>query len=377
MTHGEIIECKEPAIAKSALYFYIVKWFLLACCALFAGGVFYFGSEKTDQYTTQPNQAGLEELGHYFFFDKNLSVNGKLACSSCHDPNLAFTDGYRVSLNANAEILQRNSPSILNLNNRTFFSWSDPSINSLIFQLDRPLFSEHPVEMGLKGNEQQILHRISEQPGYKELYYKAFGKSINSIQWSELKNALVAYELKLQSRNSKYDFFLKSNDTTVFTASEFAGLQIFMADSIGCSNCHGGIDFFHPKLGALMANTGLYNCNGSYPLQDIGLQIHTNRHSDNGVFRIPTLRNVLLTAPYYHDGSSTSLEEVIMNYERGGRLRGNSDCNEDGAHHPNRDVRMKKFELSPKQRKNLIAFLGTLTDTTYLNQYYFNDPRQP
>ncbi len=314
------------------------------------------------------------EMGHFLFFDKDLSRDGNLSCSHCHDPLLAFTDGYRVSMNGNAELLLRNAPSLLNINRRSFFSWSDPNITDLAMQMQRPLFALHPEEMGLMNRESEIVERLSKKKIYRKLYPKAYGRSIDCLKFDDLIECIIYYERNLQSRNSKFDKFLQSRDSSYLTANEKIGMRLFFSDSLFCHGCHGGLDFFEPKQGMGMANIGLYNCNGSYPLRDLGLQRHTGLSKDNGVFRIPSLRNVAITSPYYHDGSEISLEEVIMNYERAGRKINTPGCESDGALHPNVDKRISKFSLSAEQRRALIAFLHTLTDTSYLSQYYFNNP---
>lgn len=346
-------------------FFFTFMFFCLGCIA------------EENQTQEVNREKALSELGHFLFFDKRLSLRSKLSCSSCHDPQFAFSDGYRVSLNDRAEKLLRNSPSILNLNERDFFSWSDPSISTLEKQMIRPLFSTHPLEMGIKGNEHKILQRIKTDVKYQKIYREAFGYSIDSITLEDVIHAIAYYEIGLQSRNSKFDQWKKTGYRSGLTPSEISGYNIFMSDSVNCNACHGGHDFYSPENGDPMANTGLYNCNSSYPAEDQGYQMHTGDYNHNGVFRIPTLRNIAITAPYYHDGSSISLEEVIKNYERGGRKNLGSNCNGDGADHPNVDDRLKKFSLSDKQRSDLIAFLHTLTDTSYLKEYYFQDPINP
>jgi cytochrome c peroxidase len=339
--------------------------------------IVYLTMETNVQKKSFPSKDAMAELGHYFFFDKKLSYNFARSCASCHDPFLAFTDGYRLSLNSEAQLLKRNAPSLLNINQRTSFDWSNPDVNSMILQMERPLFSVKPVELGLTGNEEIILQRFRQDKLYQQLYENAFHKSILNLSVKESLGSIAAYEISLQSRNSIYDQYLKSRDSTLFTSQEWMGLNLFFSDSISCNRCHGGLDFFEPERGGDFANIGLYNCEGSYPVRDLGLQEHTGDVGDNGVFRIPGLRNVALTGPYYHDGSSNSLEEVIKNYERGGRLNSVDDCEGDGAMHPNSDGRMQNFQLDEKSRKAIIAFLHTLTDTSYLRNEYFLDPFNP
>ncbi len=231
---------------------------------------------------------------------------------------LAFTDGYRRSLNAEAALLQRNAPSILNLNYRTSFDWANPENDDLRKQMERPFFSTEPVELGIKGHERTILQRFISDKTYARLFSKAFHQPVDSISIDAIMTAIAAYEVSLQSRKSRYDQYLKHKRRNFLSKQEELGLKLFFSDSLGCKSCHGGRDFYEPVSGSRFANTGLYNCSGSYPSSDIGLEYYSKKVSDNGAFRIPGLRNVALTAPYYHDGSAGTLSEVILNYERGG-----------------------------------------------------------
>lgn len=323
---------------------------------------------------SKSGQKALHELGHHFFFDVRLSYNLKKSCSSCHDPSLAFSDGYRLSLNSEALMLKRNASSLLNINRRTCFDWANPKINDLKEQMKRPLFSNHPIELGFEGHEDEILNRFKSDSLYQLLYWNAYGSKISMLNINEVIDCIVAYEMGLQSRFSIYDQFIKTKDTLIFTEQELMGYKLFFSDSISCHQCHGGEDFFEPTVGGSFANIGLYNCNGMYPSRDRGYFEHSKNSSDDGVFRIPTLRNVTITSPYYHDGSGNSLEEVIKNYEHHGRNIFSGDCIGDGALHPNVDARLKRFQLDEHKRKALIAFLHTLTDTSYLSNSYFLDP---
>ena len=328
----------------------------------------------TNNKNNKTNSEALIELGRYFFFDKRLSYDQGLSCSTCHNPNLAFTDGYEVAINSKAENLRRNTPTILNINNRTNFNWANSKITSLKVQIERPMFGQHPTEMDISGHEKEILSRFIKDAVYKKLYKEVFQASINQITIPQIIEAITTYELQLQSRNSRFDQFKKNGDSSLLTDFEWLGFKIFHADSIECNACHGGADFFEPDRGPEFANIGLYNCNQSYPPHDPGLQEEDGDQDNNGVFRIPTLRNIALTAPYYHDGSEESLIQVIKNYERGGRKIESGPCKGDGKDHPSKDGRLQVFHLTEYERAALIAFLQTLTDTSYLHKDLFVDP---
>ncbi|MEO6191327.1 MAG: cytochrome c peroxidase [Saprospiraceae bacterium] len=315
-----------------------------------------------------------KELGHLLFFDRRLSYDLSKSCSSCHDPLLAFSDGYKVSFNNNAEALLRNSPTLLNINERQSFNWANSKITTLRQQMQRPLFNIHPIELGLIGHEKIILRRFQIDSNYKKIYSDCYHIGIQNITTDDIIEAISSYILNLQSRNSRYDQFLSIKDSTLLNGEEWLGFNLFNSDSIGCGTCHGGKDFFEPIRGRQFANIGLYNCNNSYPASDLGLQEEDNDSNYNGVFRIPTLRNISLTAPYYHDGSEESLQQVILNYERGGRIIIQGSCAGDGNLHPNKDGRLQSFTLDEKKRNSIISFLNTLTDTTYLQNPIFRNP---
>ena len=316
----------------------------------------------------------LKELGHLLFFDNNLSYGRNISCASCHDPQLAFTDGYVVSVNSNAEKLLRNSPSLLNLQRRHSFNWPNSKITTLEEQMNRPLFGTHPVELGLMDHEEEIFLRFGQNKHYKKLIGQCCTLCNGKLTIEIVKKAIARYINGLESRQSAFDKFKLSGDSSILPSLAREGLKLFHSDSIDCAACHGGNDFFEPDRGGDFANIGLYNCNGEYPARDPGLQSEDGDKDYNGVFRIPTLRNVAITAPYYHDGSESSLDQILRNYERQGRIVNYGDCRGDGSQHPMTDGRMQKFSLNDHQRQAIIAFLETLTDTSYLTDPYFSNP---
>lgn len=353
----------------------INKYFKIVIGILMINILFHCTSNRL---TVQSNieKSEIITFGRTLFYDKNLSWNKKLSCASCHDPNLAFTDGYRKALNGDADVLKRNTPSLLNTNSYTFLNWADTSISDYRKQLNRPLYSEHPIEMGWKGRENEILQRVRQNPFYGSLYQEAYHHLVKNITIQEIKESLTMFVSNLNQRNSRYDQWIQNKKLNDLTESELIGYRLFTSDSLGCLDCHGGVDFNQARNGNNLANTGLYNCQDSYPLQDRGLQDLNQNPKDNGRFRIPSLRNVAITSPYYHDGSANTLEEVILNYERRGRLFVKGECVGDGSKHPMLDSRLKTFTLSSTSRKSLIAFLGTLTDTSYTSQNRYTQPLQ-
>jgi cytochrome c peroxidase len=187
----------------------------------------------------------------------------------------------------------------------------------------------------------------------------------------------------LISGRSPFDRYVFDDDRAALSESAKRGMTLFFSPRIGCAQCHSGLNFSgpliyegHEQAGAIFANTGLYNLDGrgSYPPSDRGLIDATGRSADMGRFRVPTLRNVALTAPYMHDGSLSSLDEVIDHYARGGRQCAQQDCSDvtraDDRRNPRLDPRVRAFVLSKTDRADLIAFLDSLTDREFVD-----DPR--
>lgn len=311
-------------------------------------------------------------LGRRLFYDQRLSINGARSCASCHAPELAFTDGYRRSLSIDGFNVTRNSPSLINTKFLPSLTWADTSIKNFTTQMDGPMFSEHPQEMGWKGNEAIILDRLNQDPVYQQLLKSVFPKQ-QSYTVALVKNAIAAFEETLVSFNAPYDKYLRGQ-TNALSPSARRGANLFFSGRTKCGVCHEG------KLlgGENFANVGLYNVGdtNSYPLSDRGLFNKTANPEDDGSFRIPSLRNVLLTAPYMHDGSVATIEEVIDIYVAGGRNIADGPYAGDGRKNSKKDMRVKPFSLSVEERKDLIAFLASLTDSSVLNNPRWKNPFQ-
>lgn len=318
----------------------------------------------------------LETLGHYLFFEKKLSLSAEKSCASCHDPNFAFADGYNRSLGLYGDPVLRNAPSLLNVRDRFALGWADDGLKSLEKQMERPLFGMHPPEMGAFGQEDLILSRLKQSKFYRKYFRKLFPHEAEPIRFPNIIIAIAAYEKGLNSMNSPYDRYLETKDTTQFGFREIRGMHLFFSDRLSCINCHHGRHLDEPDRGFEYANVGLYFCENLYPDRDRGLFDVTGDSLDIGRFRIPSLRNVAITAPYFHDGSVQNLNELIEIYSRGGRYNKSGDCPGDGKDHPNRDPRMSEFQLSEEEKKDLLHFLYALTDTSYLRNPYFLNPHR-
>jgi cytochrome c peroxidase len=307
------------------------------------------------------------ELGRRLFHETRLSSTGRYACASCHRPELAFTDGRPRALGATGEAVKHNAMSLANVAYNAALTWGDARVHSLESQMRRPLFGEHPVEMGLTHGGRAALDALSADATYRDLFAAAFAGDAKPISMRHVIKAIAAFERSLISGRSPFDRYVFDDEPTALSDSEKRGMALFFSTRVGCVQCHSGINFSgpliyegHEKNSALFANTGLYDMDGrgGYPAQDQGLIDVTHRAADMGRFRVPTLRNAALTAPYMHDGSLASLEQVLDHYSRGGHKN---------AH---KDSRIRPLSLSPSERADLIHFLESLTDREFVD-----DPR--
>jgi cytochrome c peroxidase len=307
------------------------------------------------------------ELGRRLFGEPRLSITGQYACSSCHQPELAYSDGKSRALGATGEETKRSAMSLSNVAYNPAFTWGDPRIDTLERQMLRPLFNQHPVEMGLAGRQRNALQALSSDPTYLRAFSEAFPASPKPLSTPNVIKAIAAYERTLISGRAAFDRYVFDDDDSALAPEAKRGMALFYSKRVGCGQCHGGINFSGPirsrgqqKISALFANNGLYSIDGrgAYPTADIGLMAVTHRTTDMGKFRVPTLRNIALTAPYMHDGSMATLAEVIDHYAQGGRQLPAGPS----ARNHLVDRRIRPFHLTAQEKDDLIAFLQSLTD---------------
>ena len=316
-------------------------------------------------------------LGRKLFYDRRLSANGTKSCASCHNPAFAFSDGYRRSVTAFGENVRRNAPSLINAAYRQVYDWADPSVTDLARQSSRPLFGNHPRELGWASAANNLLQIMEADSGYRRAFRVAFDTSAASVP--HLQDALAAFVQSLRSFQSPYDAWVRG-DAAAITPSARQGAQLFFSERLQCSSCHQYPLFtvnargVRLSTGGLYFNTGLYEC---YPATDEGLCEATHSAADKGKFAVPSLRNVALTGPYYHDGSANTLGEIIDNYAAGGRRILQGPDAGYGRNHPQKDARIRGFRLTPVEKQALIDFLCALTDTTVLHHPEWGPPPQP
>lgn len=317
------------------------------------------------------------ELGRHLFYDTRLSLNQTQSCASCHVQHLAFSDGLSVAIGSTGESHFRNAQSLTNVGYNSTLTWANPLLTDMAEQALIPIFGETPVELGMAGQEQALLSRLSEAAEYTPLFADAFGDS--SVTLNRIVQALAAFQTTLVSHQSAYDNFVYRQQADALDAQEQRGLALFFSEDLECFHCHGGFNFadstVHSATGIVETpfhNTGVYNVDGSgaYPAKDPGLFEITTRPEDMGRFRAPSLRNVALTAPYFHDGSALTLNEVLDHYSRGGRLIEEGEFAGDGALSPLKSPFIRQLRLTDDEGAALIAFLESLTDPVFAT-----DPR--
>jgi len=318
-----------------------------------------------------PMSAAKVALGRRLFFETRLSSSGRYSCASCHRPEIAFTDGRAHAQGATGQSVKRGAMSLTNVAYNPAFTWSSDQVRSLESQLRQPLFNEHPVEMGLKRDGALAANALSADANYRTEFAAAFPGEVQPLSMRHIIEAIASFERTLISGRSPFDRYVFDDDQTAVSASAKRGMALFYSARVGCSQCHSGINFTgaivyegHAQARALFANTGLYDLDGrgAYPSSDRGLIEVTHRAADMGKFKVPTLRNVALTAPYMHDGSLPTLDAVLDHYVRGGHKN------------PLQDIRVRPFVLSQTERADLLEFLKSLTDREFVENPEFSDP---
>ena len=282
---------------------------------------------------TNPMTAGGLALGKRLFFDAQLSADFTLSCASCHQPAHAFSDTVPQSRGVRGQTTSRNAPSLLNRAYGQIFFW-DGRAASLEETVTQPI--RNPRELGL--DLVALVERLREDASY----VRAFGAEYNDgITGVNIARSLASYVRSLRAGDSPYDRFM-AGDRTAMSPAAIEGLRVFTGKG-HCSSCH---------IGATLTDERLHNTGVSIGL-DAGRQLVTTVDADRGKFKVPSLRNVALTAPYMHDGSIATLEAVVDFYDRG------------GGSNPNLDPEIKPLRLTAGEKHSLIAFLRSLTSDPY------------
>ncbi len=279
-------------------------------------------------------------LGRRLFYDADLSINGTMACATCHEQHRGFGDGNSTHPGARDDPGRRNVPGLANLGDFTHLTWADPRQDSLEKQIDVPMLGHHPVEMAMDGHTDQIAVRLGRDPCYREMFEAAFPGEKAVPDYPHVVRAIAAFERTLVSRAAPWDAW-RAGDRTALSARAQAGLAQFETD---CAACHAGVDLTDQDYHRIAPDIGA-------GASDAGLMEVTGRAGDRGRFRTPSLRNVTVTAPYLHDGSAPDLAAAIR------------------AHARFRAIDRKELAA-------LEAFLASLTDQAFLTDPAFSLPSQ-
>ncbi|MFN8391824.1 MAG: di-heme enzyme [Bdellovibrionota bacterium] len=331
-----------------------------------------------------PPTAEKIELGRYLFYDKRLSANEMQSCASCHQQSLAFTDGRVRSVGSTGQVHRRNAQALGNAVYHATLTWSNKSFLWLEDQIEIPLLSDNPIELGVTDSERAtVIARFSSDESYRSLFAAAYDGS-NEVTVNKIIFALASFCRTLISGNSSYDRFLRGDDSAL-TEQQKRGFALFNGERFECFHCHSGINFSSSyrdsnsdpiAFARPFFNNGLYNVggNGSYPLTDQGLYDLTLDPNDRGLFRPQSLRNVELTAPYMHDGSIATLRDVVEHYARGGRIISEGPNAGDGRLSPLKSGLIRGFQASEEEKEDVVAFLRSLTDWDFVSEPRHSNP---
>ncbi|GAB1421278.1 hypothetical protein MASR2M15_14330 [Anaerolineales bacterium] len=287
--------------------------------------------------TSDPEKA---ELGWLLFHDPVLSADNDLSCASCHNPNLAYSDGLQIASGAHGQALRRSTPTLWNVAFAAPLFW-DGRADSLATQLLEPLTAENEMAADIDG----MLEELAAIPEYAERFESLYPDGINV---DNVADALVNFQQTLLSQNSAFDRFA-AGDFNALTPSQRRGFDIFRSAQTRCFECHAWPTFTHNTFHVL----GVQDLDPNQP--DLGrIEVLNAADAERG-FRTPTLRNVALSAPYMHNGSLATLEDVIDFYGHAGGV-------EFGMSLEDVDEKLRPFELNDQQVSDLVAFLNALTD---------------
>jgi cytochrome c peroxidase len=286
------------------------------------------------------------ELGRRLFYDTRLSGNGTQACASCHDQKRAFTDGRPRAVGSTGEVHPRGAMSLANAAYGASLTWTGTSHTTLEDQMLVPLLGENPREMNFRGEDEEVARRLGAVPLYSKLFSEAFPGEPAPVNLANVRKAVAAFERTILAADSPYDRLVWKDDRDALSAPARRGMNLFFSGRLACSKCHAGFTFSGPAV--------FEGAPATQPtLENNGLE---------GRFRVPTLRNVAVTAPYMHDGRFATLEEVIDHYATG------------GTPSPDRSPLVRGFAITKDEKRDLVEFLGSLTDEALLVNPAFSDP---
>ncbi len=304
--------------------------------AAFAAGVLSVALAAIAAPATSDREADARiALGRRLFYDADLSLDGSMSCATCHGQRRGFAEGNRSHPGVTGEPGRRNVPGLANVGRRKVLTWGDSTLRTLEAQFLVPVTGTHPVELGMAGKEAELARRLSANACYRALLGAAFPGEKGAIGMDTVARAVAAFERSMVSGDAPID---RIGAGGALPAQARAGQGIFKRD---CAACHKGPDFTDDRFHRVAAHQPA----------DRGLGEVTGRSADDGKFRTPSLRNVALSAPYFHDGGSPTIGDAIRRH--GG------------------------IALKPEEEQAVAAFLDLMTDRSFVADPRFAYPDGP
>lgn len=282
------------------------------------------------------------DLGKKLFYDPILSIDSSISCASCHKAHLAFADDQALSPGVQNRPGVRNAPSLANIAYHPYFL-REGSVPTLEMQALVPIQEENEFDHDILV----IAELLKNDPEYISMSKQAYERAPDPYV---IVRALANFQRTLISGNSSYDKFHFQGQNSALSESARRGMDLFFSSKTSCGNCHGGFNFTDYSF----QNNGLDSI-----YDDPGRRRLTGKPEDEALFKVPSLRNVALTAPYMHDGRFATLMEVVEHYDSG------------GANHPNKSALLKPLQLSSTEIQDLMAFLESLTDEEFVSNPLF------
>ena len=283
------------------------------------------------------------ELGKRLFFDPVMSVDSTISCASCHQPGLAFSDDVAFSPGVEQRPGVRNSPSLANVAYHPYFT-REGGVPTLEMQVLVPIQEHNEFDFNIV----LLAERLSADSTYVKMADEAYNRSPDPFV---ITRSLACFERSLLSGESPYDRYIQQGEMGAMSDAAQRGMDLFFGEKTNCE-CHGGFNFTNYAF----ENNGLYD-----EYEDLGRFRLSGKESDLAKFKVPSLRNVGLTAPYMHDGSFQTLDEVVEHYQSGGK------------DNPQKSPLIQPLGLTDNEMDDLVQFLESLTDEAFVGNPLFKN----
>lgn len=284
------------------------------------------------------------DLGKKLFFDSAMSLDSTISCASCHQPAIAFSDDITFSLGVGDRVGTRNSPTLSNVAYQPYLT-REGGVPTLEMQVLIPIQEHNEFDFNIV----LIADRLGNDSTYMKMAQDAYDRELDAFV---ITRAIACFERSLLSGYSPYDQYQNYDKPSALSSAEIRGMNLFFSERTNCSKCHNDFNFTNYTF----ENNGLYEV-----YADEGRFRLTGEDSDRALFKVPSLRNIELTAPYMHDGSLKTLEEVIEHYQSGGK------------NHTHKSDLIQPLSLTESEKDDLIQFLKSLTDETFINNPLFTN----